>query len=68
MFKEEFKKLRIEAGLTQKQVAEKLEVGYRTVQHWEAGTRTPLNITAKSVLKALNNFKIKNKESKNDIC
>lgn len=35
------KQYRIDHKLTQKQLAEKLAVTIRTIQHWEAGKRTP---------------------------
>ncbi len=35
------KQYRIDHKLTQKQLAEKLGVTIRTIQHWEAGTRIP---------------------------
>ena len=35
------KQYRIDHKLTQKQLAEKLVVTIRTIQHWEAGKRTP---------------------------
>ncbi len=33
--------LRLAAGLTQQQLAVRMGVAIRTVQHWEAGTRKP---------------------------
>ncbi len=38
-FKERLKELRIEKGLSQKQVADLLSVHPRNVSHWEAGQR-----------------------------
>ena len=35
------KKLRKRHKLSQRQLAELLKVNPRTIQHWEAGTRTP---------------------------
>ena len=38
-FRENLKEMRISAGLTQKQLAEKLGVLERTISHWESGKR-----------------------------
>ena len=40
-FKNRLKELRKEEELTQKQLAKYLNVSYRTVSSWEAGTRQP---------------------------
>lgn len=37
----EIKEARTELGLTQTQLAQKLDVSPRTIRHWEAGTRNP---------------------------
>ncbi|HEY9873070.1 MAG TPA: helix-turn-helix transcriptional regulator [Candidatus Obscuribacterales bacterium] len=36
------RELRIKAGLTQKEVAERLGVGTRTLNNWENGRHTPV--------------------------
>lgn len=38
-FRENLKEMRISAGLTQKQLAEKLGVLERTISYWESGKR-----------------------------
>ncbi|MBY5034155.1 helix-turn-helix domain-containing protein [Streptococcus gallolyticus] len=45
MLAERLKQLRKEAGLTQKQVAEFLQVAQNSYSNWEKGIRTPLNPT-----------------------
>ncbi len=40
-FRSSFRRLRVERGYTQKQMAELLGTDLRTVQRWEAGDRTP---------------------------
>jgi len=39
------KQFRIKHKLSQRKLAGLLQVNYRTIQHWEAGTRTPHNMT-----------------------
>ena len=39
------KQFRKRHKLSQRQLAVLLKVNYRTIQHWEAGTRTPHNMT-----------------------
>lgn len=41
MFKDNLKQLRIEMKLTQKQLAEKLNVSFKTISHWENGYSEP---------------------------
>lgn len=41
MFKERFKKLREEKGLTQSQLANELNIGRASISNYELGTRTP---------------------------
>ncbi|WP_270623418.1 helix-turn-helix domain-containing protein [Streptococcus sanguinis] len=45
MFPERLKQLRKEAGLTQKQIAEKMQVGQNSYSNWEKGIRTPIKPT-----------------------
>ena len=40
-FKENLRKLREEAGLTQAEIAKKAGVPFRSYQNWEAGSREP---------------------------
>ena len=40
-FRGSFRRLRVERGYTQKQMAELLGADLRTIQRWEAGDRTP---------------------------
>ena len=42
MFQERLKTLRLEAKLTQKELAEKLEIGQNTYSYWEKGIRKPV--------------------------
>ena len=44
VFKERLKQKRIEAGMTQVQLAQSAGVTARTIQNYELGTRTPSNI------------------------
>ena len=44
VFKERLKEKRMEAGLTQVQLAEKAEVTARTIQNYELGNRKPSNM------------------------
>ncbi len=41
MFKNNLKRLRKEAGLTQTQLAEKLGISFKTLSHWEGGYTEP---------------------------
>ena len=54
MFPERLKKLRKEAGLTQKQVAEKLKVGQNSYSNWEKGIRTPIFPTIEKLAELFN--------------
>ena len=38
---QKLKQLRLQAGLTQEQLAARIGVSSRTIKHWEHGTRTP---------------------------
>lgn len=49
----EIKQCRLERGLTQAQLAEKLNVKYQTVQAWERGLRTPKLETREKIALAL---------------
>ena len=44
---QKLKKLRLQAGLTQEQLAARIGVSSRTIKHWEHGTRTPSAETCK---------------------
>ena len=37
----EFKKARIDAGLTQQQMSDIFKIPKRTIENWESGQRTP---------------------------
>ena len=43
-FKERLKEKRLEAGLTQAELAEKVSVTARTIQNYEMGSRKPGNM------------------------
>ena len=43
-FKDKLKEKRLEANLTQVQLAEKVSVTPRTIQHYELGTRKPTKL------------------------
>lgn len=45
MFPERLKSLRLEAGLTQKQIAEKLEIKQQSYAQWESGRTKPRSAT-----------------------
>lgn len=59
MFKDNLKQLRIEMGLTQKQLAEIVNVSLKTISHWEQGYSEP-NINQLIILK--NYFKVSYEE------
>lgn len=52
-FGSRLKSLRTKAGLTQAELAEKIGVGYKTVDQWESGRRTPSVKVAADVAAAL---------------
>ncbi len=52
-FNEKIRLLRREAGLTQRQVAEKIGVTYRTYQNYEAGASLPSGSVASKLAAAL---------------
>jgi HTH-type transcriptional regulator xre len=54
MLPERLKKLRKKAGLTQKQIAEKLQVGQNSYSNWEKGNRTPIQPTIEKLAEILN--------------
>lgn len=54
MIKEKIKKARMKAGLTQKQVAEKLNILQPQYARWENGTRTPKNDTLEKLAEIFN--------------
>ena len=53
-FGEKIRKLRTEAGITQKELADKLNVTYQTVSKWENDTNEPDFSTLKELVKILN--------------
>lgn len=54
MLPERLKSLRKKAGLTQKQIAEKLQVGQNSYSNWEKGKRTPIQPTIEKLAEILN--------------
>ena len=54
MLPERLKYLRKKAGLTQKQIAEKLQVGQNSYSNWEKGKRTPIQPTIEKLAEILN--------------
>ncbi|BCK46598.1 TPA: helix-turn-helix transcriptional regulator [Streptococcus suis] len=54
MIAERLKELRKEAGLTQKQVADALQVAQNSYSNWEKGIRTPLNPTIDKLAELFN--------------
>jgi transcriptional regulator with XRE-family HTH domain len=52
-FKENLRRLREEAGLTQTQMADKAGVPFRSYQNWEAGSREPGIAALAALAKAL---------------
>ena len=54
MIAERLKELRKEAGLTQKQVADTLQVAQNSYSNWEKGIRTPLNPTINKLAELFN--------------
>lgn len=42
---QKLKQLRLQAGLTQEQLASCIGVSSRTIKHWEHGTRTPSTVS-----------------------
>ena len=52
-FKERLKEKRIEAGLTQAELAEKVSVTARTIQNYEMGTRKPNSKVVADIAAAL---------------
>ena len=54
MFTERLKKLRKEAGLTQKEIAQQMQVGQNSYSNWEKGIRTPIRPTIDKLAEILN--------------
>jgi len=54
MIPNRLKKLRKQAGLTQKQIAEKIHVGQNSYSNWEKGNRTPIQPTIDKLAEILN--------------
>lgn len=52
-FSEQLKTVRESLGLNQAEAAAILGCGKRTLEHWEAGTRTPLEITQEGAMNRL---------------
>lgn len=54
MLKDNIKKARLDAGLTQKEVAEKLGVAQAQYARWESGGRNPKDETVEKLAKIFN--------------
>ena len=54
MFTERLKKLRKEAGLTQKEIAQQMQVAQNSYSNWEKGIRTPIRPTIDKLAEVLN--------------
>ncbi|MGT2755445.1 helix-turn-helix domain-containing protein [Streptococcus ovis] len=54
MFTKRLKELRLEAGLTQKELAQKLNVAQNSYSNWENGNREPLFPTIEKLADILN--------------
>lgn len=52
-FAESLKAARLSHRLSQAELAKVLEVGKRTLEHWESGSRVPLPVTQEGVLDRL---------------
>ncbi len=50
---ENIKKARLQAGLTQKELGEKLGITFQSIAQWETGRRTPKQETVKRIASAL---------------
>lgn len=57
MFSEKLKTARISSGLSQKALADKIEVPFRTYQSWELGDRVPPKYVQNLLLEKLNHRK-----------
>lgn len=53
MFKDELKQARAKTGLTQKQLADALQIPFYTLMKWEQGNRTPAIYVQQSILKQI---------------
>ena len=58
------KEARVDAGLTQKDVFEKIGIPIRTIQQWESGRRTPPEWVEKLVVEKLEQIA---KDTKKDL-
>ena len=68
MFQERLKSLRLEAKLTQKQIAEKLEIGQNTYSYWEKGITLPANKNLQKISEIFNtttDYLLGNTDNKN---
>ncbi len=53
MFKDELKQARAKTGLTQKQLADALQIPFYTLMKWEQGNRTPASYVQQSILQQI---------------
>ncbi len=51
---QKLKQLRLQAGLTQEQLASCIGVSSRTIKHWEHGTRIPNAVSLLALAKCFN--------------
>ena len=54
MLPQRLKELRTEAGLTQKEIADKLKIGQNSYSNWEKGIRTPIFPTLEKLAELFN--------------
>ncbi|MBF0819902.1 helix-turn-helix transcriptional regulator [Streptococcus danieliae] len=54
MLPQRLKELRTEAGLTQKEIADKLKIGQNSYSNWEKGIRTPIFPTLEKLAEFFN--------------
>ena len=55
--KNNIRKARLSAGLTQAEMSRIFEIPSRTIEHWEAGTRKPPAYVEKLIIEKLNSMK-----------
>ena len=55
--KNNIRKARLSAGLTQAEMSRIFEIPLRTIEHWEGGTRKPPAYVEKLIIEKLNSMK-----------
>lgn len=58
------KQARLNAGLTQKAMSERLNIPLRTIENWDAGQRTPPGWAESLIAEKLNQIKKENEKMK----